>query len=129
MQQRWTKYLSLASLKFILSWCDFTYHSLPSAEKNKIIHQQINNVIECLCHNTPNPKNYSQVSNGSTNQHQHTNVLNQVETSATWFSIQYNLLEVKHVEKQNISSKKQFFPTKFIRISWKIKQGKHHQWL
>ena len=43
--------------------------------------------------------NYSQVADGSTHQHQLANVQNRVETSVSWSSIQYNLLEVKDKEK------------------------------
>ena len=35
----------------------------------------------------------------STRRRQLADVYNQVETSASWSSIQYNLLEVKHTEK------------------------------
>ena len=41
----------------------------------------------------------SRVADGSTRQRQLADVLNRVETSASWSSIQYNLLEVKHIEK------------------------------
>ena len=42
--------------------------------------------------------NYSQLTDGSTRQHQLADVLNRVETSVSWSSIQYNLLKVKDLE-------------------------------
>ena len=50
-----------------------------------------------------NQTNYGQVTNGSTRQHQLADIQNLVQTlvqtSASWSSIQYNILEVKHIEK------------------------------
>ena len=43
--------------------------------------------------------NYGQLADGPTCRRQLADVQNQVETSASWSSIQYNLLGVKHTEK------------------------------
>ena len=44
-------------------------------------------------------ENYGQLADGPTRRRQLADVKNRVETSASWSSIQYNLLEVKHTEK------------------------------
>ena len=47
--------------------------------------------------NTPSKGNYGQLADGPTRRRQLADVKNRVETSASWSSIRYNLLEVNDI--------------------------------